>query len=161
MAVPAKLGAMIGTTASDASMAEDIFGNTFGTAKLEMSPEVKRKLRFARQVAGVHEDQFSWNRAPENIMPTREEVMAKKAAEARAQMEAKAAAAAIETEAQAQKEAEAEEQVEKQASTAEIIMSDYSMSFLPCVIFLFIIVVAIFAATLGAFWVPNFRFFSF
>jgi membrane protein involved in colicin uptake len=159
MAVPAKLGAMIGTTASDASMAEDIFGNTFGTAKLEMSPEVKRKLRFARQVAGVHEDQFSWNRAPENIMPTREEVMAKKAADARAQMEAQAkAAAAAEAKAQAQKEAEAEEQVEKQASTAEIIMSDYSMSFLPCVIFLFIIVVAVFAATLGAFWVPNFLF---
>ena len=93
------------------------------------------------------------------LMPTREEVMAKKAAEARAQKEAQAqAAAAAAAEAQAQKEAEAAEQAENQASTAEIIMSDYSMSFLPCVIFLFIIVVAIFAATLGAFWVPNFLF---
>ena len=101
MAVPAKLGAMIGTTASDAAHAEDIFGNTFGTAKLEMSSELKRKLRFARQVAGVHEDQFSWNRAPENVMPTREEVEAKKAAEAQAQMEAQAKAAAAAAEAAA------------------------------------------------------------
>lgn len=144
MAVPDKIGNLLANVGMDASHAEN---NLFGSTQLRMSPQTQGKLRWARQAAGIHDDHFAWNEPSVPVVPkpTSEQISARQAAAV-----VKKAAATPEPVVNTT----TTEEVPEKTIIPEVEVHPFAnpMTYLPCIVFLFIVVAGIFFTVLGAFW---------